>query len=119
MLADGGAVYLNSFSAGWEPDPLLSVSQWADEHRVLPGKAASEAGRWRTSRTPYLREIMDCLSEHHPAQDVVFMASIQVGKSEAGLCWIGYGIDQAPAPMLVVLPTVLVGERWSRQRLAS
>lgn len=104
---------------GWTPDPLLTVSEWADAHRVLPQKAASEPGPWRTSRTPYLREIMDCVSDHHPCTTVVFKASIQVGKTEVGLNWAGYTIDSTPGPMLAVLPTVEVGERWSKQRLAS
>lgn len=47
------------------------------------------------------------------------MASIQVGKTEVGLNWVGYTIDSTPGPMLAVLPTIEVGERWSKQRLAS
>ncbi len=64
---------------GLTPDPLLTVSEWADKHRVLSSKAASEPGRWRTSRTPYLREIMDCLSPMSPIERVVFMKGAQVG----------------------------------------
>jgi phage terminase large subunit GpA-like protein len=107
-----------SWKSGWTPDPRISVSEWADAHRMLPQRAASEPGPWRTSRTPFAREIMDCLSDHHPAQEVVLMASVQMVKSEAGLNWAGYTIDHAPSSMLVVLPTVEVGERWSKQRLA-
>lgn len=44
------------------PDPLLTVDAWADKHRILSGKAAAEPGPWRTSRTPYLREVMVELS---------------------------------------------------------
>lgn len=66
---------------GLTPDPLLTVSEWADKHRVLSSKAASEPGRWRTSRTPYLREIMDCLSPMSPIERVVFMKGAQVGVS--------------------------------------
>jgi phage terminase large subunit GpA-like protein len=38
-----------------------------------------EPGRWRTERTPYLKEIMDCLSPSSPYQRVVFMKGAQVG----------------------------------------
>jgi hypothetical protein len=76
-----------SWKSGWTPDPRISVSEWADAHRMLPQRAASEPGPWRTSRTPFAREIMDCLSDHHPAQEVVLMASVQMVKSEAGLNW--------------------------------
>ncbi|NBW63965.1 MAG: hypothetical protein EBR33_12820, partial [Synechococcaceae bacterium WB4_1_0192] len=40
----------------------MTVSQWADAHRMLSRKGSSEPGPWRTDRTPYLREPMDCLS---------------------------------------------------------
>jgi len=106
------------WAAGWTPDPLVTVSEWADKHRKLSARAASEPGEWRTSRTPFLREIMDCLSDQHPAEEVVLQACIQIGKSEVGLNWTGYTIDHAPSSMLAVLPTVDVGERWSKQRLA-
>ena len=61
------------FFRGVEPDSYQTVSEWADEYRVLSSKSASEPGRWRTSRTPYLKEIMDCLSPQSPIQKVVFM----------------------------------------------
>lgn len=98
--------YLANFAAGLKPDPLLSVSEWADQSRMLSQTASSEPGRWRTDRTPYLREIMDSLSPSHPTEKVVFMKGAQIGGTEAGNNWVGYMIDQAPGPMLVVQPTV-------------
>lgn len=80
------------FFRGVEPDSYMSVSDWADEYRVLSSKSASEPGRWRTSRTPYLREIMDCLSPKSPIQKVVFMKGAQIGGTECGNNWIGYMI---------------------------
>jgi phage terminase large subunit GpA-like protein len=114
----GIAAWDDGWAAGWMPDPQITVSEWADQKRMLSQRAASEPGKWRTSRTPFAREIMDCLSDHHPAQEVVVMAAVQIVKSEVGLNFCGYTIDQAPSSMLVVLPTVDVGERWSKQRLA-
>jgi phage terminase large subunit GpA-like protein len=69
---------------GLTPDPLLTVSEWADRYRVLSQRASSEPGRWRTARTPYLREIMDCLSPSSPYQRVAFMKGAQIGGSECG-----------------------------------
>ena len=62
MAPSATLIYDQAFDQGLRPDPLLTVSEWADQHRRLSGKAASEPGPWRTNRTPYLREIMDCLS---------------------------------------------------------
>jgi phage terminase large subunit GpA-like protein len=99
------------------PPPQLTVSAWADRHRVLSSRASSEPGPWRTSRTPYLREIMDALSAVHPARRVVFMKGAQVGASEGGNCWLGYILHHVPAPVLAVQPTVELAKRFSRQRV--
>ena len=101
------------------PDPRLNVSEWADAHRFLSQTASGEPGSWRTERTPYLREIMDCLSPSSPVEKVVFMKGAQIGGTEAGNNWIGYVIHHAPGPMLAVQPTVEMAKRWSKQRVAS
>ena len=105
------------FRSALEPEPILTVSEWSDQHRVLSRKAASEPGRWRTSRTPYLKRIMDVLSVTHPAKEVVFMKSAQIGGTECGNNWIGYVIDHAPGPMMVVYPRIEDARRNSKLRV--
>ena len=117
MIPDAKELYEKAFTHGLRPDASLSVSEWADGHRRLSGKAASEPGPWRTDRTPYLREIMDCLSAASPVQRVVFMKGAQVGGTECGNNWIGYVIHHVPGPMLAILPTVEMAKRNSKQRL--
>ena len=107
------------FLDGLRPEQPLTVSEWADKHRRLSSKASAEPGPWRTGRTPYLREPMDCLSSSSPVQRVVMMFAAQTGKTEAGSNWLGYVIDHAPGPMLCVQPTVEMAKRLSKQRLES
>jgi len=114
---DGADEILREWSSGLTPDPDLTVSQWADRHRMLSSRASAEPGRYRTSRAPYLREIMDALSPSHPAQRVVFIKGAQVGATEAGNNWIGFVIHHAPGPMLAVQPNVELAKRNSRQRV--
>jgi phage terminase large subunit GpA-like protein len=114
---DGAEDILRTWRRGMRPDPDLTVSQWADQHRWLSSRASAEPGRDRTARTPYLREIMDALSPSHPAQRITFMKAAQVGATEAGNNWIGFVIHHAPGPMLAVLPTVEMAKRSSRGRL--
>jgi hypothetical protein len=99
------------------PDPLLTVSEWADTYRTLSQRASAEPGPWRTDRTPYLREIMDCLSPSSPVETVVLMKGAQIGGTECGNNWIGYVVHQAPGPMLSVQPTVEMAKRNSKQRV--
>lgn len=105
------------FFKGVEPDSYMSVSEWADKNRILSSKSASEPGRWRTKRTPYLKEIMDCLSPKSPIQKVVFMKGAQIGGTECGNNWIGYIMHKAPGPIMAVSPTVEMAKRNSRQRI--
>lgn len=117
MLSEASPVYEGFFSA-FKPEPILSVSDWSDQFRMLPQIAAAEPGRWRTERTPYLREIMDSLSPSSTVEEVIFMKGAQVGASESGNNWIGYVIDRSPGPMLVVQPTVDIAKRYSQQRIS-
>ena len=117
MEAEGSEELWQFWRDGLRPDPLLTVSEWADAHRYLSPRASAEPGRYRTDRTPYMRAIMDALSPSHPARRVVFMKSAQVGATEGGNNWIGYVIHHAPGPMLAVQPTVELAKRFSRQRI--
>ena len=109
--------FWNAFAAGLRPDPVLTVSEWADENRMLPSRASAEPGPWRTSRTPYLREIMDTLSVVDPTEMIVVMKGAQIGGTECGNNWLGYIIHHAPGPMLFVQPTVEMAKRTSKQRI--
>lgn len=114
---EGAAEIERAWREGLTPDPLLTVSEWSDRHRMLSSKASAEPGRWRTSRTPYLKSIMDCLSPTSPVERVVFMKAAQLGATEMGSNWIGYVIHHAPGPMMAVWPTVEMAKRNSKQRI--
>ena len=96
MGFDGADGILRAWRRGLAPDPALTVSEWADANRLLTSIGASEPGPYRTSRTPYLREIMDALAVSSPIEKVVFPKSAQVGATEAGINWIGYVVAHVP-----------------------
>ena len=106
-----------AWASGLRPEPDITVSEWADAHRVLPQKSSAEPGPWRTERTPYLREIMDALSATSGVEEVVLMKGAQLGGSEVLLNWLGYIIDHAPGPTMLIQPTVELAKRFSRQRV--
>ena len=101
---------------GIRPEPPIPVSSWADRHRILPPTSA-EPGRWRTSRTPYLREVMDALSTASPYERVVLMKGAQTGGSEAGLNWLGYIIQNAPGIAMLVMPSLDMVRRNTTVRI--
>ena len=101
-----------------KPPPMLTVSEWAERHRVLGSLASPIPGRWSNARTPYLVEPMDALSDLSPVERVVMWFGAQLGKTETGNNWIGYVVDLSPAPMLVVQSTESTAKDWSKQRFA-
>ena len=105
-----------AFYQALAPPPDLTVSQWADEYRVLSPEAAAEPGRWSTDRAPYQRDLMDAV--HDPlVHTIVVMSSAQVGKSEVLLNILGYSIDVDPGPILMVQPTLELAEAFSKDRI--
>lgn len=116
-MADAFTIYNEGFNAGLKPDPLLNISEWADKYRVLSQKASAEPGKWRTSRTPYLKEIMDCLSPYSGIERVVFMKGAQIGGTEVGNNFLGYIVHLSPGPVMLVMPTVDGAKRTSKTRI--
>jgi len=116
-MADTATVYRQAFNKGLMPPASMTVSEWADEHRILSGKGSAEKGPWRTERTPYLREPMDCLSYGSTTRRVVLMFGSQMGKTEVVMNWLGSIIHLWPGPVLLVQPTLDMAKRLNRQRL--
>src|SRR6478735_9962899 len=114
---EAAQVYGTAFAQGLRPESRLTVSEWADNYRLLSQRASAEAGRWRTTRTPYLREIMDALSSSSPYERVVFMKGAQIGGTECGNNFVGYVIHHAPGPIMSIQPTVEMAKRNSKQRI--
>jgi phage terminase large subunit GpA-like protein len=106
------------FAAAIRPDPKLTIAEWADKRRILTADSSKEPGPWRTDRVPHARAIMDALSPTHPCTEVTFCAGTQVTKTEIGNNFVGYVIDVAPGPMMLVLPTSNTAKRSSKTRLA-
>lgn len=117
-ISCGHTAACQAFIDGITPPERIGVREWADKHRRLPSKGSSEPGKWRTTRTPFLAEIMDCLDKYHPARRIVFKKSSQVGGTEVLLNWVGSFIDTQRSSMMVVQPTLDMAEKWSKQRLS-
>lgn len=100
---------------GLELPPKQTVSQWADAKRMIAQGTGPEPGRWRTDRTPYLREPMDTAGDIDTEITVLKMSS-QVGKTEVLVNVSGYFIEQDPAPQMLVLPTLELADSFSTKR---
>lgn len=115
---DGGVILFRSLAAASKPADALTISEWADRYRVVSAESGSPwPGPFRTDRVPYLREPQDCLHPDHPARRIVCRWAAQLGKSTAIENWFGYTVDQAPASMMIVLPTLEEATKFNRVKL--
>lgn len=101
-----------------KPPPDLKLSEWADQFRQLSSEASAEPGRWRTSKAPYQKEIMDAITDIG-IKKVVVMSAAQVGKTDAMILNpIGYYMHYEPSPIMVMQPTIQMAETFSKDRLS-
>lgn len=105
-----------AFLSGLRPDPLQTVAEWADERLHLPS-FAPVPGQWRTSRTPFLKDIMECLSPRHRCHKVVFMKPVQIGGTQVAVNWVGYTMDRSPTAMLFYEPTIDMAKRLTKEKI--
>lgn len=111
-----GLRYLDPALACLRPPEQITVSQWADQYRILTSETSPEPGPYRTSRTPYCKIPMDCFGDPDVEHVVLCWAS-QTGKTDLLLNLLAYAIDQDPGPALLTMPTEDLGRFISRNRI--
>ena len=83
---------------------------------MLSPENSAEAGKWKTSRTPYLKDIMDAFTDDR-VKKIYLVASSQVGKTEMENCIIGYIIDQDPGTIVFAHPKIDQARNFSKRRI--
>ncbi len=102
---------------GLKPLPKTSVSQWADDYRMLSQGLSAEPGRWKTSRAPYQKEIMDAFTQPGINRVVVKSAS-QVGKSDIMNNVLGRYAHLDPCAVMMIQPTIELAQDYSKSRIS-
>ncbi len=115
-LADAVTSICDAWAEGATPLPRLTLSQYADTHREIAQGSGAEPGKWKTSRHPMQREIMDALSDHSPVALVDLMKPVQWGATEIGINFTAYVVDRGIDSMLVAQPVKDLARSWSASK---
>jgi len=99
------------------PPPDMTVTQWAETYRILSAEDSAAPGRFSCDDRPYQRGIMDACSMPR-IQFVTVAGPSQFGKTQILNNITGHGIHLDPCPMMVVNPTILAVEKWSKTRFS-
>ncbi len=97
------------------PPERLTVSEWADKHRIMESWRP-RPGRWQTDFNPPVRGIMDAFSDPLCRQ-IAVMGSTQWGKSESLINCMLWQIDQDPVPIVFVMPNEIEVVAFASNRL--
>mgnify|MGYP001271936880 CR=1 FL=1 len=96
------------------PRPLR-LSEWSNSYFFLSSENSAEPGKYSTTRTPYVVEPMDCITDPE-VEEVVLLWASQTAKTTIFNAATGYFIHHDPAPIMMVQPTKEMGEAWSKDR---
>ena len=98
------------------PPEDMTVSEWAEQYRVLSSLTSAEPGPWSNDRTPYLVGIMDEFLNPE-TEEIDFCKPTQCGGTEAELNMLGYVIQQDPSPTLAVYPSDILADSIYKNRI--
>ena len=83
---------------------VLTPSKWAESTRYLPQSVTPLAGYYSFDVTPYLREILDCLSVDSPIREVALQKGVQIGATVGILeNFFGYAIAHVKTAPVMLL----------------
>ena len=107
---------LKALGEGLTPDPNIDFLAWANRYFFLPRESTAEYGRYRSSRTPMVEEILKELSPNSPTQEVVVMKPAQLAGTTAGIILMLATMDISPGPGLLIEPTSDLAKSFSKKK---
>lgn len=79
----------------------MRPSEWAEQNIVMPKPFP---GPLRYDKTPYTREIIDCLAPDHPAREIAVMGAAQFGKTATIITpAVGYIMANDPGNIIMTV----------------
>ncbi len=99
----------------WAPPPDISALEFAEQSYHLSRETSDIHGKYDSSVTPWVREILDCATD--PAVKMV------VCKKAAQMAWttvlniiVSWNVIYDPGPMAILFPSDEMGRDWSKTK---
>lgn len=110
--------YTTAFKQGIKPDPYVDFVDWGNENFRLTKESSVEPGRYRTSRTPWVEEILRELSPQSPTQEVVAIKPTQMAFTTVANVFLCGVAHRYPGPAMFAQPTDDMVKKHSKKKLA-
>ena len=95
--------------------PKLGVVEWAEGNLKLSERITNKPGSYLTSRTPYVREVLECFADDR-VRRLALVWGAQTSKTTAIIVGMAYKLDNDPAPCLWVMPSTHLARSFSETR---
>lgn len=105
------------FREVFTPREVLRLSEWTEKEFRLSSESSGAPGRIYLDTTPYLREILDTLTDPLVEQ-TIFLKPKRIGGTVVGNAWLAHTVAEDPGPMMLVLPTLGMAKTYSKNQLA-
>jgi phage terminase large subunit GpA-like protein len=97
------------------PPEDITVSQWAEKHRIMPKGTTDRPGPFHAEK--FQVEMMDAILDPL-VHEVVIQKSTQIGYSDAVINnVVGYFMDIDPKPIMLVQPTIDNAKDYGKKRI--
>lgn len=103
---------LGAAAAAFRPADDIEVDEWAEASVELSHRVSARGGPLRLE--PYQRRPLQCIKHN---VRVALVWATQTGKTIVIQCFMGWGIDQYPGPMMLVCPDQPFCKRRSTKHL--
>jgi len=108
--------FIDALAGVFKPRPEQSVVDWAEGQYSLSTIASGTAGRYSTSITPYVREIINLFSDFE-VERVVKCFGAQTAKTQSDMAGLGWFLAHEPSPAMWVMPNKQLAAAFSESRL--
>jgi len=92
--------FLNDLSKIMTPVPPIGITEFCENNLILPREVTNEHGYYSCKKTPYLREVMNCMHPNDPCNKVVFWSGTQLGKTQGLFNIMFYYMKNDPCGIL-------------------
>jgi phage terminase large subunit GpA-like protein len=108
---------LDAFLGTLSPRERLTPAAWIERYAKVPDNGINpEPGPYRFDRTPFWREVLDCLAEPG-VEEVNILAPTQVGKTTSVVNLLGYCVDCEPGAALLLLPDEMAAREYMAEKV--
>ena len=106
-----------AFKEGLKPDPYIDLVEWGNTYFRLTKESSVEPGVYRTSRTPYVEEILRELSPQSPTQEIVVIKPTQTGFTTLANIFLFAIAHLYAGPAMMAQPTDDMAKKHSKKKI--